>query len=195
MFECPGVDGNELGIDDPSDNFDIVDPQENVEGVELPAGTETVLPPDEEIGAFFRTIESGGGEASLLFNHDADGQLLNVRIPIAEDDIVVVAGGAAHVDVDVNIGPVTIRVANNVDSTTTLPTLIVPVSDLSSLVLLKSYSRVFREGSLGPVSLDFVSAFDAADEGAGPMASLDLMAEPQVNRSRSEEHTSELQSH
>jgi hypothetical protein len=68
-----------------------------------------------------------------------------------------------------------------VDSTTTLPLLVVPVADLSSLVLLKSYSRLRRAGDLGPVSLDFVSAFDAANEGAGPLGSLDLSTEPQVD--------------
>jgi hypothetical protein len=172
--------GNDLGIDDPSDNFDIVDPQEGVEGTELPAGTETALPPDEEIRAFFRAVETGGAEASLLFDHERDGQFLNVRIPIPKDDIVTM-GVASYVDVD--IGPVTVRVANNVDSTTTLPLFVVPVADLSSLVLLKSYSRVRQAGSLGPVVLDFVSAFEAANEGAGPLGSLDLSTEPQVDMS------------
>lgn len=167
------------GIDDPSRDFDIVDPQAEEQGMELPAGTETALPPDEDIRAFFRAVEADGGEPFLLFDHTRDGQLLNVRIEIPEDDIVVVAGGAAYVDVD--IGPVTIRVANTVDSTTTLPLLLVSATDLSQLVLLKSYSRELRDGALGPVTVDFASAFDLANEGAGPMGSLDLSNEPQVN--------------
>ncbi|MGD8824257.1 MAG: hypothetical protein PVI24_04695 [Myxococcales bacterium] len=174
-----GTGGNELGIDDPSDHFDLFDPQQDAQGMELAAGTETALPPDEAIRAFFTAIEASGGEASLLFNHDTDGQLLHVRIPVPKDRIVTDPSGAAHVDV--NIGPVTIRVANNVDSTTFLPLLVVPVADLSSLVLLKSYSRLLRNGSLGPVRLDFVSAFDAENEAAGPLAGLDLSSEPQVD--------------
>lgn len=176
-----GAGGNELGIDDPSDDFDIVDPQEDAEGMDLAAGTETALPPDDDIRAFFTALEATGGEASLLYDHDTDGQFLNVRIPIPVDDIVTDPSGGAHVDVD--IGPVTIRVANTADSTTTLPVLLVPVSDLSSLVLLKSYSRVLRDGALGPVSVDAVSAFDAANEGAGPLSSFDLTTEPQVDMS------------
>jgi|GEM_PF-4817115 len=174
-----GSGGNELGIDDPSDNFDIVDPQEDAEGMELPPGTETALPPDPAIRAFFSAIEEGGGEASLLFDHEQDGQVFNVRIPIPVGDIVTDVSGGVHVDVD--IGPVTVRVANTADSTSTLPTLLVPVSDLSTLTLLKSYSRMRRNGMLGPVSLDAISAFDAGDEAAGPMASLDLSGEPQVD--------------
>lgn len=38
-----------------------------------------------------------------IVDHTRDGQFLNVRIEIPEDDIVVVAGGAAYVDVDIGI--------------------------------------------------------------------------------------------
>ena len=62
-----GSGGNDLGIDDPSDHFDLVDPQEDVEGMDLALGTETALPPDEKIRAFFSAIESSGGDTRELF--------------------------------------------------------------------------------------------------------------------------------
>ncbi|MFW6067223.1 MAG: hypothetical protein ACOC97_02715 [Myxococcota bacterium] len=177
-----GEDGDDFGIDDPSDDFDIFDPQEGAEGMELPEGTETAWPPSEDVAAFLGALEAGGGTTYLHYHRERWGELFNVRVRIDPDWIVANADGSSHADVD--LGSVSVRVSSTADSTTPLPVLVVPATDLTSVVLLKSYSRARNaSGVLGRPRLDMVSAFQQADETRGPLASLDLSADPSVDAS------------
>src|SRR5262245_10969913 len=100
---------------DPSSKFDIFDPQAGVEGIALPDGTETALPPDRQVDAFFASLEGGGGRPYIYYDlHDA-GQYLNVRTSLAAREVLSSPSSGAYVDVD--LGALTVRVATLADPT------------------------------------------------------------------------------
>jgi len=164
-----------FGLEDPSQSFDIFDPNEDTE--DRPHDPDTIPGPDAAVRAFFEALESEGGEAFLQFDHTHDGETLHVRVPIPEQSIVIDAAGV-HADVD--LGPMTVRVASAPDSSSPAPLLVASTTDLSSLVLVKTYTRTKVGGTLGPVVLDFVSVFEPGTEARGPIDSISVGNDPQL---------------
>jgi hypothetical protein len=138
-------------FDDPSESFDIHDPQADATGWALPPGTETALPPDDAIRRFFAALERGGGRPYLYYDLSDAGRYFNARTSLASAEIQSNPSGGAYVDVD--LGALTVRVATHKDPSSPIPVLHVPGVNLHSLVVVKSYSRTEQ----GEARLDFVS--------------------------------------
>jgi hypothetical protein len=140
--------------------------------------------PNPRIREYYDAVKATGGRVRLVAKPKRPTRLLNARVAIPESSIVV-DRGIEYADVD--LGEASIRVANPLRPGVSIPTrtpdgrkiLAIPESSgaqLSSCVLVKTYSQPRVQGTFGPVHLDAVSVFDLRNMYDGALGSVSLQA-------------------